>query len=72
MAAGEEVDFGLEPEAKAGLCLPAVGRFLAASVQQNSGHVLLSVEERYLMKICTIQQCSDEMKSPAAHLSTLK
>jgi len=65
----EKVDFGLEPEAKAGLCLPVVCRFLAASVQQNSRHVLLSVEEKYLMKSCTIM-CSDQI-SAAVHLSII-
>lgn len=63
----EEVDFGLEPEAKAGLCLPIVCCFLAASIQQNSRHVVLSVEEKYLMKICTIM-CSDQI---SAHLSII-
>lgn len=63
----EEVDFGLEPEAKTGLCLLVVCCFLAASIQQNSRHVVLSVEEKYLMKICTIM-CSDQI---SAHLSII-
>ncbi len=65
----EEVDFGLEPEAKAGLCLPVVCCFLAASIQQTSRHVLLSVEDKYLMKVCAIMRwCSDQI-SVAAYLS---